>query len=105
MVSVSTHEMDSRQLKFLLTQGAFFLIETLGTSLQLYHFCLHFVDSFHVFLHLLIILLNHFVLVLKSVQQIFLQNFEFYRWLVLDDFKNEQRTQDLFFAYVVKSLF
>jgi hypothetical protein len=90
VVSVPTHEVDRRQAQSLLTGITLFWIEVFCTSFQILDILSHRCDFRHVFINLLVIFFDDSVLDLESVEQVFLNNFEFEIWLGLKDFQYEE---------------
>lgn len=62
MECMSTHEVDGWQCKFLLTEGALFLVECFSIGTDLNYLGLHFPDLLHVLVDLFATLLDDLIL-------------------------------------------
>jgi hypothetical protein len=104
MVGVTTHEMDGWQRKSFITSWTFLLIEVFCLRFKIVNLSSHCFNFLHVLVHCLVVFSNNSILSLKSVQKIFLDDFEFQIWLALENFENKKRTEDLFFRFIFISL-
>ena len=85
MESVSTHEMDCGQAQRLLAAITLFCIEVFCFGFKVLDLGSHSFDFSHVFIDLLVVLFYDSILYLKSIQEIFLDDFKFEVWFRLED--------------------
>jgi hypothetical protein len=81
MECMATHEMDCWQAQRLLTAVTLLRVEVLGFGFQVLNLGAHSFYFAHVFVNLLVVLLNDSILNLKSIQKVLFDNLELKVWL------------------------
>jgi hypothetical protein len=92
------HEVNGGQFELASTLHAVLGAEEPRLRLDLHDLILHLLDVLHVLIHLPLALLNHLILLLQSLKQIFSKDFELKVLFGLDNFENEKGRQDFVVA-------
>ena len=89
--------MDCWQAEAVLATAACLLVEVLGLCLQIFYFLADFLDFFHVFFDLIVVLSNDPILYFKPIEQIIFDDTEFQVWLALQNLEHQKWTDNLIF--------